>query len=441
MIVDDEQDVHSVTTLVLNDFVFMDRQLFFLHAYSAKDAKDLLKRHSDIALILLDVVMEEEHAGLHLVKYIRNTLLNNQIRIILRTGHPGSAPERRVTIDYDINDYKTKSELTAQQLFTTVVSALRSYQFIAEIESNRRGLARLNQSLEQRSREILENKLFIDTILKKNVKQAIVAANMENIITYCNPAAEKMFGYRREDIIGQSIEHILLMEGISSQQFRQMLGSIKGNTEFSIVTERPTGQGMASIEVKISNVLDLDNNTAGMVLIGEDVSRFQENLTLLALAQDLLEKSVGNNSDAFTESIQELASLAHSSRKEAMEYKLRLDRFISLAEALPTLIWLSDTARQTFLFVNSACEDIWGVSTIIAKQNPSAILQKIDCDDRKSVISALNATPQKGYDLEYKITLPDGSVRGIWERAIPYQDADGKTLLVGISEDITDWLL
>ncbi len=143
LIVDDDPEVHAITRVVLNDVTFDGRRLQFLSAHSGQEAREILGGHPDIAAVLLDVVMETDDAGLRLVHHIREELGNRQIRIILRTGQPGQAPERQVIVNYDINDYKAKSELTAQKLFTTTVAALRSYQHIAAIERNRLGLEKI----------------------------------------------------------------------------------------------------------------------------------------------------------------------------------------------------------------------------------------------------------------------------------------------------------
>jgi len=140
MIVDDDEDVHSTTTFALGNLDMQHRPLEFVHAYSAGQARELLKHESDIAVILLDVVMEQDDAGLHLVRYIRETLKLTDVRIILRTGQPGYAPEIDAIRDFDINDYKTKSELTRIKLFTTVTAAIRSYEQIRAINDSRRGL-------------------------------------------------------------------------------------------------------------------------------------------------------------------------------------------------------------------------------------------------------------------------------------------------------------
>jgi diguanylate cyclase (GGDEF)-like protein len=140
MIVDDDEDVHSTTTFALGNLDMQHRPLEFVHAYSAAQARAMLRDETDIAVILLDVVMEQEDAGLHLVRYIRETLKLADVRIILRTGQPGYAPEIDAIRDFDINDYKTKSELTRIKLYTTVTAAIRSYQQIRAINSSRRGL-------------------------------------------------------------------------------------------------------------------------------------------------------------------------------------------------------------------------------------------------------------------------------------------------------------
>lgn len=140
LVVDDEPEVHAVTRLALHDFVFSNRPLQLISAYSAKEARTLLDEHADIAVILLDVVMETDHAGLDLVHHIREELGNSAVRIILRTGQAGQAPQRDVIANYDINDYKEKTELTSLRLFTSMHSSLRSYRDIIELEESKRGL-------------------------------------------------------------------------------------------------------------------------------------------------------------------------------------------------------------------------------------------------------------------------------------------------------------
>ena len=139
-IIDDDPSVHDGTRLALSDYVLNGHGLELLSAFSAAEGRQLLEAHPDIAVVLLDVIMETDDAGLGLIDYVRTTLNRESLRIILRTGQPGQAPERRVIVDYDINDYKAKNELTADRLFTSLTAALRSYQQLQRMVETRRGL-------------------------------------------------------------------------------------------------------------------------------------------------------------------------------------------------------------------------------------------------------------------------------------------------------------
>ena len=143
LIVDDEPSIHEVTELALDGMDFDGKNIQFLHAYNSQEAMEILENNSDVSVALVDVVMETEHAGLDLVDKIRNELNNDILRIILRTGQPGQAPERSVISKYDINDYKEKTELTSQKLYSVVYTSIRSYRDMAALEANRKGLERV----------------------------------------------------------------------------------------------------------------------------------------------------------------------------------------------------------------------------------------------------------------------------------------------------------
>jgi response regulator RpfG family c-di-GMP phosphodiesterase len=143
LIVDDDPDVHKITRLLLRSFRLDGEALEMESAYSSSEAKKYLLEHPNTALVLLDVVMETEDAGLQLVHWIRDVWKNSLIRIILRTGQPGAAPEKQVIQEYRINDYKSKTELTELKLFTSVTVALRSYQDLKIIKRSEEGFRRI----------------------------------------------------------------------------------------------------------------------------------------------------------------------------------------------------------------------------------------------------------------------------------------------------------
>jgi signal transduction histidine kinase len=154
LVVDDEEEVHTVTQLALDDFHFDGRRLQLLNAFSGAEARHILKANPDIALILLDVVMESDDAGLAVARFVRQELGNHFVRIVLRTGQPGMAPERTVLTEYDVNDYRTKTELTQSRMFSVVYTALSSYRVLLDLASSHHRLAHLVVELERSNHEL-----------------------------------------------------------------------------------------------------------------------------------------------------------------------------------------------------------------------------------------------------------------------------------------------
>lgn len=136
IVVDDEPDIHEITRISLKGFKFGGRNLELINAKSAAEAREIFKKERDIAVAMIDVVMETEDAGLELVKYIRNELNLKSVRLIIRTGQPGTAPERYVIDHFDIDGYKEKTDLTAQKIYSVLVAAIKSYSDITAIEKN-----------------------------------------------------------------------------------------------------------------------------------------------------------------------------------------------------------------------------------------------------------------------------------------------------------------
>lgn len=165
MIADDDAEVHRVTKLVLKNLEFEGKGLNILSAYSEAEVKEMIFNNPDTTVLLLDVIMERDDSGLNVVKYIRDELKNRTVRIILRTGQPGQAPEEKTIVNYDINDYKEKTELTSKKLFTSMISALRTYQHITELENSKKGLEKIILSTSEIFNPHLTDK-FYDIILK-----------------------------------------------------------------------------------------------------------------------------------------------------------------------------------------------------------------------------------------------------------------------------------
>lgn len=156
LLVDDEPEIHEITQLVLANTSFSGLPVELYSVYSASEAMAFLGRHRDTALMLLDVVMETDDAGLRLVKFVREEMGNQDVQIVVRTGQPGIAPEREVIPLYDINGYFLKTEMVAQKLQSIVISSLRAYKFIKTLRRRQGGVAAPSGVSEGHRRQALE---------------------------------------------------------------------------------------------------------------------------------------------------------------------------------------------------------------------------------------------------------------------------------------------
>lgn len=222
LIVDDEPDVHSATALAIRDIRYKERGLELLSAYSAAEAVEVLQQHDDVALILLDVVMETDDAGLRLVRRIREEMHIGTTRIVLRTGQPGQAPEQEVILNYDINDYKTKTELTVQKLFTTVIASLRAYENLITIEKNRQGLAKILEGAADLY-QIFSLKEFASGVLKQI--SAILDVGNDGIL--CVESTPDMTGRPQLEILAAAGSYENLLESGSLDDYPELACAIR----------------------------------------------------------------------------------------------------------------------------------------------------------------------------------------------------------------------
>jgi len=132
LLVDDEEDVHTITSLVLKQKRWRNRRFKLTSAYSREEAIQILQKKSDFHVAVLDVVMEKDNSGLELCEFIRSNCPSS-MRIILRTGQPGLAPEEEILNEYDIDYYLAKSDATPGKLYSIIRACIRSSQDISTL--------------------------------------------------------------------------------------------------------------------------------------------------------------------------------------------------------------------------------------------------------------------------------------------------------------------
>ena len=196
LIVDDDESVHQVTKLVLADADIEHRKLEIHSAYSSAEAKEVLSNNDDFCMMFLDVVMETDDAGLKLVGWIRNELKNQSIRIVLRTGQAGSAPEATVIKQFDINDYKEKTDFTAGKMITTVYASIRAYRDIMTIQRSLNGFKQLI--------------LCTHELLKIDQFKAFGSAALDHLMTLMDVESSALYIARNQVDIDQTSSKLII---------------------------------------------------------------------------------------------------------------------------------------------------------------------------------------------------------------------------------------
>lgn len=335
MIIDDDVDVHALSGLVLRQFTFEGRGVEFIHGYSRADAERLMQEHPDTAVLLLDVVMETDQAGLDAVRYIRQTLKNRFVRIILRTGQPGYAPEHRVIMDYDINDYKEKTDLTDIRLNTSVITSLRSYRDLMIIEKNRQGLKKIINAtgslFEPRSIKKLANGVLTQLVSILGLDESALYAQISGFAVHGDAAGLVLYAGtgRFVDLVGQPVEAVVdervvgLIRLVLEQQTSLFQNNIyvgyfrthKGSVNVLYL------KGIGDLAEWDQELIHLYSTNVGLafdnVLLNREIFATQEDLTftLGALIEGRVNET-GNHVRRVAESARLLGALAGLSEEE-----------------------------------------------------------------------------------------------------------------------------
>ncbi len=339
LIVDDENEIHVMTKLVLHDYQYREYGLEFISAFSGIEAKTILKENPDIACCLLDVVMETKDAGLEVARFIREDICNSKIRIVLRTGQPGKAPEKQVILNYDINDYKEKTELTTQKLFTTITTALRSYIHLVELDK---------QSKEIESKNIR---------LNEEIARRIVA---ESNLTKYNRSLERMIESK-------------------TQRLKEALNSLEATEKQLFVTQK------AAIVSDMSEV-SLDSMSSSNTLVGgnlKKMSLYRHQITFLLEKYNTLEAIIASHKGTR----QELEEVTKANVEEIEAYKSQID-LSTILEKYPKIIedslrgiqQISNAINDIKIFVAINDED-WKATDINGLL--SAISGELSYEDKK----------------------------------------------------------
>jgi PAS domain S-box-containing protein len=310
LIVDDDDDVHALTRMALHDFTFDGKGVVCISAKSAGEARRLIVEHPDTALILLDVVMETDDAGLKIVRFIREKVMNRIVQIVLRTGQPGLVPQREAIDRYDINGYSSKVELTAEKMFSIVTASLRSYQMAYTLDHLNRQLQNELNERKRAEEEVRGLTRFLEIVID-NADIWLDVKDLNGNTIIWNKAAERISGYHRDDVMGNDRIMKWLYPGpsdVNKVRNGQPLNRHDRDSLHSLENAIRCQDGSRRvISWNLHELQDDTGTTIGIVSLGRDVT--EQRLLEEQLGQAGKMQAVGRMATGFAQDFTSLLSV------------------------------------------------------------------------------------------------------------------------------------
>ncbi len=230
---------------------------------------------------------------------------------------------------------------------------------------------------------------------------AIIGKTLEGIVTNWNAAAERIFGYRKTEIIGQSVFVLIPPEHHEAERVLLRRISAGERVEFS-ETERIRKDGeRIYIDLSVSPIYDAQGVVVGASSIKRDVTERKRAAEALAQSQERLRLAV------------------KAARMGTWQWDLRTNE----------LTW------------DDGLHQIYGFEAGQRVRTYEDFMQRVHQDDREFVRSVVQGALDGSGELDYefRVVLPDGRVRWLADQGRVVRDQSGNGMhMTGVCLDKTE---
>ncbi|HET7272894.1 MAG TPA: PAS domain S-box protein [Rubrobacter sp.] len=261
----------------------------------------------------------------------------------------------------------------------------------------------------QRTEEALRESEARKTAIMDSALDCIITMDEAGLITDFNPAAERTFGHRRDDVLGRELADVIIPPEFR-EAHRRGLAHFLETGEGPVLNKRTELRGMRS-----------------------DGSEFPVELTIVPIR-------VGGR-PAFTGYLRDITERHHSQA----ELRRAEARYRALVEQMPAITYieaLDAGERETNLvYASPQIKELFGYSAEEWMSDPDIFIRLLHPEDRERVLAEDERTERTGEPFmeEYRQFTRDGRILWVRDEAILVCDDDGEPLYwQGILFDITE---
>lgn len=244
-----------------------------------------------------------------------------------------------------------------------------------------------------------QDKIAMLGAIVESSDDAIVSKTLEGIVTSWNESAERIFGYSEEEMIGQPISKIIPVDRLEEEP--RILDQLKNGKHVPhFETKRVRKDG---ILLDISLTLSPIKNAEGVIIGASKIAR---DITSQKEAEFLLKESE--------------------------------ERFRTLIDVAPVLVWMSGTDKQYYFF-NKSWLDFTGRT--MEEESGDGWSEGVHPDDMRECFAIYSEAfdAREAFYMEYRLRRHDGEYRWISDKGIPRFSPDGTFLgYIGGCMDIND---
>ncbi|MDX2059086.1 MAG: PAS domain S-box protein [Gemmatimonadales bacterium] len=254
---------------------------------------------------------------------------------------------------------------------------------------------------QQAETSIRERELRLAAVVN-SAMDGIITIDEQQRIELVNPAAETIFGYPAADLLGQSLDRLIPSRFHADHRKAVRQFGTSGRTHRSMGNLTPL---------------------VGLRASGEE----------FPIEATISQSDLGGRK-LYTVILRDLSDR----RRTEQALRHEEERFRQLAEAIREVFWLTDIGKGQIVYISPAYEAIWGRTCEELYQNPMSWMDAIIPADRDRIMRAAVRQAEGGYNEEYQISRPDGTIRWIHDQAFPVRDASGQVVrIAGVAEDVT----